>query len=137
MVVLDFYGLAGRHLIMDAVISTVYRNTILKTSLIPGNVAKLAEDARISRLMRCRRSMSPASMVRGDHVLVTGYLFPLQWRMVAHWEPMHICALEDSCRACCAVSAGRYSSPDSLIYAGAVALDAALAESSFHLAACY
>ena len=38
VVVLDFYGPSGRHLlVIDAVISTVYRNTILAaTSLIPG-----------------------------------------------------------------------------------------------------
>ena len=37
VVVLDFYG-PGRHVIIDAVISTVYRNTILSatSSLIPG-----------------------------------------------------------------------------------------------------
>ena len=43
---LDFFGL-GRHLVIDAVVSTVYRNTILsKTSTIPGYVAKLAEDKK-------------------------------------------------------------------------------------------
>ena len=42
VVVLNFYG-PGRHLVIDAVISTVYRNTLLSvTSLIPGHVAKLA-----------------------------------------------------------------------------------------------
>ena len=46
VVVLNFYG-PGRHLVIDAVISAVYRNTLLSvTRLIPGHVAKLAEDKK-------------------------------------------------------------------------------------------
>ena len=38
-------------LVIDAVVSTVYRNTILwKTSTIPGYVAKLAEDRMIRNM---------------------------------------------------------------------------------------
>ena len=47
IVALDFFGL-GRHPVIDAVVSTVYRNTILSktASTIPGYVAKLAEDKK-------------------------------------------------------------------------------------------
>ena len=87
VVVLDFCGL-GRHLAIDAVISTVYRNTILSaTSLIPGHVARSWLRTRSLRLMRCRRrSLSPASMEA-----ITVFSFPtLLRRMVAHWAPMHM-----------------------------------------------
>ena len=67
-VALDFFGL-GRHLVIDAVVSTVYRNTILsKTSTIPGYVAKLAEDKKFKA---DEKSPEPVSSKHGgDHVFV-------------------------------------------------------------------
>ena len=64
--VLNFYG-PGRHLVIDVVISTVYRNTILSvTSLIPGHVAKLAEDKKFKA---DEMSSQPVSCKHGgDHV---------------------------------------------------------------------
>ena len=83
VVVLNFYG-PGRHLVIDAVISTVYRNTILSvTSLIPGHVAKLAEDKKFKA---DEMSSQPVSCKHG----VIMFLFLLLWRTaVAHWELMH------------------------------------------------
>ena len=69
VVVLNFYG-PGRHVVIDAVISTVYRNTILSvTSLIPpGHVAKLAEDKKFKA---DEMSSQPVSCKHGgDHVFV-------------------------------------------------------------------
>ena len=68
IVALDFFGL-GRHLVIDAVVSTVYRNTILsKTSTIPGYVAKLAEDKKFKA---DEKSPEPVSSKHGgDHVFV-------------------------------------------------------------------
>ena len=65
----DFFGL-GRHLaVIDAVVSTVYRNTILsKTSTIPGYVAKLAEEKKFKA---DEKSPEPVSSKHGgDHVFV-------------------------------------------------------------------
>ncbi len=46
VVVLDFFA-EGRHLVVDAVVTTVYRNTILKhAATIPGYVAKQVEDMK-------------------------------------------------------------------------------------------
>ena len=68
IVALDFFGL-GRHLVIDAVVSTVYGNTILsKTSTIPGYVAKLAEDKKFKA---GEKSPEPVSSKHGgDHVFV-------------------------------------------------------------------
>ena len=68
IVALDFFGL-GRHLVIDAVVSTVYRNTILsKTITIPGYVAKLAEDKKFKA---DEKSPEPISSKHGgDHVFV-------------------------------------------------------------------
>ena len=67
--VLDFYGPVRNLVIDNAVISTVYRNTILSaTSLIPGHVAKLAEDTQFKA---DEVSSQPVSCKHGgDHVLV-------------------------------------------------------------------
>ena len=77
IVALEFFGL-GRHLVIDAVVSTVYRNTILsKTSTIPGYMLPSWRKTRSSKLMRSLRSLYQASME------VTMSLFPLPWRMAA------------------------------------------------------
>ena len=55
--------------------------------------------------MRCRRSLSPASMV------AIMFSFPLLWGMVARWEPTPHALLKTLAEH--AVSASRYSSPDS------------------------
>ena len=68
IVVLDFFGL-GRHLFIDEVIPTVYRNAILdRVSAIPGYVAKLAEDRKFAG---DKASPEPVSWKHGgDHVFV-------------------------------------------------------------------
>ena len=104
VVVLDFYGL-GRHLVIDAVISTVYRNTILTAaSMIPGHVAKLAEDKKFKA---DAKSSQPVSCKHGgDHVLVP-FAMEDGGTLGAHAQALLKTLAEY------AVSAGRYSSPDS------------------------
>ena len=83
VVALDFFGL-GRHLVIDAVVSTVYRNTILsKTSTIPGYVAKLAEDNK--KFKADEKSSEPA--VSSKHMEATMSLF-LGEREVFRPEPL-------------------------------------------------
>ena len=109
------YG-PGRHLGIDAVISTVYRNTILSaTSLISGHVAKLAEDRKFKA---DEVSSQPVSCKHGgDHVLVPFAAINVRgWSMVPWWHGgtlgAHAHALLKTL-AEHAVSAGRYISPDS------------------------
>ena len=66
--VLDFFG-EGQHLVMDAVVTTVYRNTVLhQVSTIPGYAAKQAEDRKF---YADRTSADPVSSIHGGpHVLV-------------------------------------------------------------------
>ena len=90
--VLHYFGL-GRHLVIDAVVSTVYRNTILSAaSTIPGHVAKMAEDKKFAAEKASDEPVSSKYMVAIRVWFPTGY-FPLQWKMVAHWDwvPVHIC----------------------------------------------
>ena len=78
--------MADRHLVIDAVISTVHRNTILSvTSLIPGHVAKLAAEDK--KFKADEMSSQPVSCKHGagDHVFVP---FAME-DMVAHWELTH------------------------------------------------
>ena len=47
IVALDFFA-DGRHLVIDAVVTTVYRNTVMeKVATIPGYAAKQAEDKKL------------------------------------------------------------------------------------------
>ena len=112
MVVLDFYGLAGRHLVMDAVISTVYRNTILSTSLIPGNVAKLAEDKNFKAddVSSQRVSCKHGAWRSCSRYRVLPFAMEDGGSLGAHAHALLKTPAEHA-----AVSAGRYSSPDSLI----------------------
>jgi hypothetical protein len=66
-VALDFFA-DGRHLVIDAVMTTVYMNTALeKAATVPGFAAKQAED----RKLRADRSSQPISAAHGGpHVLV-------------------------------------------------------------------
>ena len=59
----------GRHLVVDAVVTTIYRNTILNTtSTIPGYAAKQAEDRK---LQADRVSSQPIATIHGGpHALV-------------------------------------------------------------------
>ena len=132
--VLNFYG-PGRHLVIDAVISTVYRNTLLSvTRLIPGHVAKLAEDKKFKA---DELSSQPVSCKHGgDHVFVP-FAMEDGGTLGAHAHALLKTLAEH------AVSAGRHSSPDSrsptvsvVSFHAGVSLDAALAESPFHVAAC-
>ena len=107
---LDFYGPSGRHLVIDAVIPTVYRNTILSaTSLIPGHVAKLAEDKKFKADEPDEVSSQPVSCKHdgGDHVLVPFAMEDGGTLLGAHAHALLKTLAEH------AVSAGRYSSPDS------------------------
>ena len=102
VVVLNFYG-PGRHMVIDAVISTVNRNTILSvTSLIPGHhVAKLAEDKKFKA---DEMSSQPVSCKHGgDHVFVP-FAMEDGGTLGAHAH-----ALLKTLIAEHAVSAGRYS----------------------------
>ncbi len=48
VVALDFFA-DGRHLVIDAVMTTVYRNTVLeKVATVPGYEAKQAEDRKFA-----------------------------------------------------------------------------------------
>jgi hypothetical protein len=68
IVAFDFFA-EGRHLVIDAVMTTVYRNTVLsKVATIPGYVAKQAEDRKF---LADRTSSHPVSAVHGGpHILV-------------------------------------------------------------------
>ena len=105
VVLMDFYG-PGRHLlVIDAVISTVYRNTILSaTSLIPGHVAKLAEDKKFKA---DEVSSQPVSCKHcgDDHVLVPFAMMEDGGTLGAHAHALLKTLAEH------AVSAGHYSSP--------------------------
>ena len=104
------YDGPGRHLlVIDAVISTVmYRNTILSvTSLIPGHVVKLAAEDK--KFKADEMSSQPVSCKHGGggHVFVP-FAMEDGGTLGAHAH-----ALLNKTLAEHAVSAGRYSSPDS------------------------
>ena len=68
VVALDFFA-DGRHLVIDTVMTTVYRNTVLeKVATIPGYAAKQAEDMKfLDDMALCQ----PISAVNGGpHILV-------------------------------------------------------------------
>ena len=68
IVALDFFA-DGRHLVIDAVMTTVYRNTVLeKVATIPGYASKQAEDRKF---LADRISRQPISVIHGGpHILV-------------------------------------------------------------------
>ena len=66
--VLNFYRL-GRHLVIDVVLCTVYRNvTLAQTCSIPGYAAKMAEDRKIYNDKKSSHPVS--SKYGGDRVFV-------------------------------------------------------------------
>jgi len=67
VVALDFFA-DGRHMVIDAVLTTVYMNTVLeKVATIPWYAAKQAEDRKF---LADRTSTQPISVIRGDpHIL--------------------------------------------------------------------
>jgi hypothetical protein len=69
VVVLEFFA-EGRHLVVDAVVTTVYRNTIgTNASTIRGYDAKQDEDRKF---LADRASSQPIAEIHGGpHVLVT------------------------------------------------------------------
>jgi hypothetical protein len=77
VVVLDFFA-EGGHLVIDAVVTTVYRNTIVRgVASIPGYAAKQAEEIS---------SVEPIAAVHGgSHVLV-----PLPLRTAYGWVLTHL-----------------------------------------------
>jgi hypothetical protein len=68
VVALDFFA-DGRHLVIDAVMTTVYRNTALeRAATVPGFAAKRAEDRKF---MADKTSSQPISAAHGGpHILV-------------------------------------------------------------------
>ena len=68
VVALNFFA-DGRHLVIDAVMTTVYRNTMLeKVATVPGFAAKHAKDRKF---LADRTSSQPISVVHGGpHILV-------------------------------------------------------------------
>jgi hypothetical protein len=68
VVALDFFA-DGKHLVIDAVLTTVYKNNVLeKVVTVPGYVAKQAEDIK---LLADRTSTQPISGIHGGpHILV-------------------------------------------------------------------
>jgi hypothetical protein len=68
VVALDFFA-DGRHLVVDAVMTTVYRNTVLrKVATVPGYAAKQAEDRKF---LADKASSQPIAAIHGGpHVLV-------------------------------------------------------------------
>jgi hypothetical protein len=68
VVALDFFAY-GRHLVIDAVITTVYKNTILRqVAEVPGYVARQAEDMKF--YADRTSSQTIASVHDGQHVLI-------------------------------------------------------------------
>ena len=65
---LDFFA-DGRYLVIDAVMTTVYKNTLLeKVATVPGFAAKQAEDRKF---LADKTSTQPISVVHGGpHILV-------------------------------------------------------------------
>ena len=68
IVVLDFYAL-GRHLLLDGVVTTVYKNTRLReTTRVPGYAAKLVEDRKF---YADKASERPVARIHGGlHTLI-------------------------------------------------------------------
>ena len=68
VVALDVFA-DGRHLVIDAVMTTVYRNTVReKVATVPGFAAKQAEDRKF---LADKTSTQPISVVHGGpHILV-------------------------------------------------------------------
>jgi len=68
-VALDFFA-DGRHLVIDAMMTTVYKNTILeKVATIPGFATKQAEDMKFLADKKSRQLI--AAIHGGPHILVT------------------------------------------------------------------
>ena len=82
LVALDFFG-SGRHLLLDAVVTTIYRNAIMdKATKIPGHATKLAEDRNFATLTKLHPLRCPLS----SEAIV--YLSPLPSRMEDVWVHM-------------------------------------------------
>ena len=71
IVALNFYGLLGRHLVIDVVLCTVYRNvTLAQTCSIPGYAAKMYYGRGSEVLQRQEVFTSGVQQVWGNHVFV-------------------------------------------------------------------
>ena len=84
IVVLDFFGLC-RHMVIDVVVSTVYRNTILLKTIASSRAmlpSKLAGDRKFKADEKSHEPVS--SKHGGDRVFVPFAI----WRTVAPWELM-------------------------------------------------
>jgi len=85
IVALDFFA-DGRHLVIDAVMTTMYKNTVMeKVAMVPGYAAKQTEDRKF---LADKTSRQPFFAVNGGpHILVPFAVYAS--RMAAGWEPMH------------------------------------------------
>ena len=81
LVVLDFVD-GGRHLIINGVVTTVYRNTILtKVAAIPGFAAKQVEDKKFKADVD---SANPVSTVHGGRHMHIPFAMEDGGRIGAH-----------------------------------------------------
>ncbi len=93
------YVAPGRHLLLDGVVTTTYRNTrLLETMLTPGYATvKLVEDKKFYKIAE-----RPVSCCHGGHQT----LVPSLWRMAAAWGPMLNHSFAPSQSAHCAKDVG-------------------------------
>jgi len=81
MGVLDFFA-DGRHLVIDAVVTTIYKNTIIQRVVsIPGYAAKQAKDRK---LLADRTSAQPIARVHGVPHVVVPFAIENGGRLGAH-----------------------------------------------------
>ncbi len=77
LAVLDFYA-EGRYLVVDAVVTSVYRNAIIsKATPVPDCVAKQAKDRKFSA---DRKSSQPIAAIHGGPHVLLPFAVEDRWR---------------------------------------------------------
>ncbi len=85
VVALDFFA-DGRHLVIDAVMITVYKSTVLeKVATVPGYAAKHAED---TKFLADRTSSQPISAVNGGPHIQVPFAIEDGGRLGAHAQAL-------------------------------------------------
>jgi len=85
VVVLDFFA-DGRHMVIDAVMTTVYRNTVLeKVATVPGYAAKQVEDRKS---LAGRTSSQPISATHGGPHILAPFAIEDGGRLGAHAQAL-------------------------------------------------
>jgi len=85
VVALDFFA-DGRHLVIDVVMTRVYRNTILeKVATVPGYAAKKAEDMKF---LADRTSRQPISAIHGGPHILAPFAIEDGGRLGAHAQAL-------------------------------------------------